>query len=186
MQYGLVHISVGDLLREQVAEGTPAGKKAKGFMDTGNLVPDDVVVDMVVDRLGQADVQRAGWLLDGYPRSASQAEAIEKRDIRPDVFLLVNVPDEVIVERVVGRRTDPETGDIYHLTFSPPPAEIEDRLVQARPSRHPPGDRSVERCLLVACQDASASASAACRGRTTRRRRRTTASRCTTRTWAAS
>lgn len=134
VQYGLVHISVGDLLREQVADGTEAGKKAKGFMDTGNLVPDEVVVDMVVDRLGQADVQRAGWLLDGYPRSASQAEAIEQRDIKPDVFLLVNVPDEVIVERVVGRRTDPETGAIYHLKFSPPPPEIEDRLVQARPA----------------------------------------------------
>lgn len=77
-------------------------------------------------------MQKAGWLLDGYPRSASQAEAIVKENITPDVFLLINVPDEVIVDRVVGRRLDPQTGDIYHLTYKPPPAAITDRLVQAR------------------------------------------------------
>lgn len=129
-KYGLVHVSVGDLLREQVADGTAAGKKAKSFMEAGNLVPDEVVVEMVVSRLSQDDVQKSGWLLDGYPRSASQAEAIVKAKISPDVFLLINVPDEVIVDRVVGRRLDPETGDIYHLTYKPPPKEIVDRLVQ--------------------------------------------------------
>lgn len=67
------------------------GKKAKDFMDRGELVPDEVVVEMVKLRLSQGDVQRSGWLLDGYPRSASQAEAIEKEGIRPDVFLLINV-----------------------------------------------------------------------------------------------
>lgn len=132
-QYGLVHISVGDLLREQVAVGTDAGKKAKAYMESGNLVPDEVVVEMVVTRLSQEDVNKAGWLLDGYPRSESQAQAIVKEGINPDVFLLINVPDEVIVERVVGRRSDPVTGDIYHLTYKPPPAEITDRLVQVRP-----------------------------------------------------
>ena len=86
-----MHISVGDLLRDEVKNGTAAGKKAKSFMDSGPLVPDEVVVEMVKTRLAQPDVQRAGWLLDGYPRSASQAEAIEKEGIRPDVFLLINV-----------------------------------------------------------------------------------------------
>lgn len=90
-QYGFCHISVGDLLREQVAKGTPAGKKAKDFMDKGLLVPDEVVVEMVKSRLAQPDVQERGWLLDGYPRSQSQAEAIEKEGIRPDLFLLVDV-----------------------------------------------------------------------------------------------
>lgn len=71
--------------------GIYAGKRAKDFMDRGELVPDEVVVDMVKLRLAQGDVQRSGWLLDGYPRSASQAEAIEKEGITPDVFLLVNV-----------------------------------------------------------------------------------------------
>ncbi|KIY93766.1 adenylate kinase 3 [Monoraphidium neglectum] len=88
-KYGLVHISAGDLLREQVALGTAAGKRAKDFMERGVLVPDDVIVDMIKDRLAQQDVAERGWLLDGYPRSASQAEAIEKEGIRPDLFLLI-------------------------------------------------------------------------------------------------
>jgi adenylate kinase len=133
IQYGLVHIAVGDLLREQVAAQSEAGIKAKAFMDSGNLVPDEVVVDMVVDRLSQKDVATAGWLLDGYPRSASQAEAINKQDIRPDVFLLINVPDDEIVNRVIGRRLDPETGAIYHLQYKPPPAGIVARLTQVGP-----------------------------------------------------
>lgn len=129
-QYGLVHISVGDLLRAEVAAGTPAGKKAKSFMDNGDLVPNDVVVEMVKNKLAEPEVLEKGWLLDGYPRSAEQAEAIEAENIRPDVFLLVNVPDEDLVERVVGRRNDPVTGEIYHLKFKPPPKEIMDRLEQ--------------------------------------------------------
>lgn len=129
-KYGFVHISAGDLLREQVALGTPAGKRAKDFMDRGVLVPDDVVVDMIKDRLAQKDVAERGWLLDGYPRSASQAEAIEKEGIRPDLFLLIEVPSELLVERVVGRRLDPKTGAIYHLKYNPPPSEAEGRLVQ--------------------------------------------------------
>ncbi|GAX81376.1 hypothetical protein CEUSTIGMA_g8807.t1 [Chlamydomonas eustigma] len=129
-KYNLVHISVGDLLRDEVKNASPAGKRAKDFMDRGELVPDEVVVDMVKTRLAQGDVQRSGWLLDGYPRSASQAEAIEKEGIRPDVFLLVNVPDELLIERVVGRRMDPVTGNIYHLKFKPPPHDVVDRLIQ--------------------------------------------------------
>ena len=70
---------------------------------------------MVKLRMAQPDVQARGWLLDGYPRSASQAEAIEREGIRPDVFILMNVPDAVLIERVVGRRLDPVTGDIYNL-----------------------------------------------------------------------
>mmetsp|Transcript_8397 Transcript_8397/g.20943 ORF Transcript_8397/g.20943 Transcript_8397/m.20943 type:complete len:265 (-) Transcript_8397:228-1022(-) len=127
-KYNLVHISVGDLLRDQVKNGTPAGKKAKDFMDQGVLVPDEVVVEMVKSRLAQRDVEINGWLLDGYPRSASQAQAIEKEGIRPDVFLLIEVPDSILIDRVVGRRLDPVSGEIYHLKFKPPPKEIEGRL----------------------------------------------------------
>lgn len=117
-------------MREQVKIGTPAGKKAQMYMDQGVLVPDEVVVEMVKSRLAEKDAQENGWLLDGYPRSASQAEAIEKENIRPDVFLLIDVPSEILVERVVGRRLDPVTGEIYHLKYRPPPAEVVDRLVQ--------------------------------------------------------
>lgn len=94
-QYGLVHISVGDLLRDEVSRGSPIGKKAKDFMDKGVLVPDQVVVEMVKERLAQSDVAKKGWLLDGYPRSAVQAEAIEAEKIRPDLFLLINVSERV-------------------------------------------------------------------------------------------
>lgn len=129
-KYGLVHISAGDLLRAAVKEGTPAGLEAKEYMDRGDLVPDSCVVTMVVDALDTPAAKEKGWLLDGYPRSASQADAIAKEGIEPDAFLLLDVPDDKLVERVVGRRLDPETGKIYHMTFSPPPADIVDRLTQ--------------------------------------------------------
>ena len=101
MQHGLVHVSAGDLLRAEVQAGTAAGKKAKEFMDEGNLVPNEVVVDMVVRRLQQEDAQTKGWLLDGYPRSAEQAEAIEAAGIHPDAFILINVgPLKALYPRV--------------------------------------------------------------------------------------
>ncbi len=129
-RWGLVHISAGDLLRAEVAAGTPAGARAKEFMDAGRLVPNEVVVDMVTARLAAPDAAERGWLLDGYPRSAEQADAIEAAGVRPDLFLLLDVPDDTLVARVTGRRTDPATGAIYHLTFNPPPAEALPRLVQ--------------------------------------------------------
>lgn len=127
---GLVHISAGDLLRAEVAAGTENGKTAKEFMDKGQLVPDAVVTGMVKDRLTQDDCGKAGWLLDGYPRSASQAQSLEDAGISPKLVLVLEVPDEVLIERVVGRRSDPETGKIYHLTFNPPPADVLERCVQ--------------------------------------------------------
>ena len=91
LQFGLVHISAGDLLRAEVAAGTDAGKEAASYMDSGNLVPNSVVVEMVVNRLSQPDVQEHGWLLDGYPRSGDQAEAIVQEGIKPDLFVLISV-----------------------------------------------------------------------------------------------
>jgi len=129
-EFGLAHISAGDLLRAEVKAGTEAGKLAEGFMKAGALVPDEVVITMVKNRLAEEDAQTKGWLLDGYPRSGSQADALKEADIVPDLFLLLEVPDEVLIERVVGRRMDPETGKIYHMTFFPPPEDIVDRLVQ--------------------------------------------------------
>lgn len=129
--HDLVHISAGDLLRAEVAAGTENGKKAKECMTRGELVPNDIVVNMVKERLSQPDAQERGWLLDGYPRSQSQADAIEAVGIRPDVFILLEVNDDVLLERVVGRRLDPVTGKIYHLKYSPPESkEIAERLTQ--------------------------------------------------------
>lgn len=130
-KYGLVHISAGDLLRAEIASGSENGKKAKEFMENGQLVPDEIVVNMVKGRLAQPDAQENGWLLDGYPRSHSQAMALENLAIRPDIVILLDVPDELLVERVVGRRLDPVTGKIYHLKYSPPEnEEIASRLTQ--------------------------------------------------------
>lgn len=127
-QYNLTHISTGDLLRAEVAAGTENGKLAQEYMQRGELVPNDVVVAMVEKKLASAT---NGWLLDGYPRSLSQAEALENMNIRPHLFILLEVPDEILVGRVVGRRLDPVTGKIYHLMYSPPETpEIAARLIQ--------------------------------------------------------
>ncbi|GLJ16774.1 hypothetical protein SUGI_0288810 [Cryptomeria japonica] len=129
--YGLVHISAGDLLRAEVAAGTENGKRAKEYMEKGSLVPDEIVCTMVKERLAQKDAEEKGWLLDGYPRSLSQAAALENYGIRPDLFVLLDVPEEILVDRVVGRRLDPITGKIYHLKYSPPETdEVAGRLTQ--------------------------------------------------------
>ncbi|KAK8691839.1 hypothetical protein V6N13_075334 [Hibiscus sabdariffa] len=130
-KYGLVHISAGDLLRAEVAAASENGKLAKEYMEKEQLVPNEIVVMMVKERLLQLDSQQKGWLLDGYPRSSSQAAGLEDYGIRPDVFILLDVSEDILVERVVGRRLDPLTGKIYHLVYSPPKNdEIASRLTQ--------------------------------------------------------
>ncbi|XP_054809406.1 adenylate kinase, chloroplastic isoform X2 [Prosopis cineraria] len=130
-KYGLVHIAAGDLLRAEIATGSENGKRAKEYMEKGRLVPDEIVVMMVKDRLLKPDSKENGWLLDGYPRSLSQATALKKFGFEPDLFILLEVSEDVLVERVVGRRLDPVTGKIYHLKYSPPEnEEIAARLTQ--------------------------------------------------------
>lgn len=130
-KFGIVHLSTGDMLRAAVAAKTSVGTLAKEYMDAGKLVPDEVIIGVVKDRLEEADCQEKGWLLDGFPRTRAQADALAEAGVCADCFLFLNVPDSVLVERVVGRRTDPETGKIYHMTFSPPEDEdVLARLVQ--------------------------------------------------------
>ncbi|XP_059280496.1 adenylate kinase, chloroplastic-like [Lycium ferocissimum] len=130
-KYGLVHIAAGDLLRAEIAAGSENGKQAKEYMDKGQLVPDEIVVTMVKERLNGPDSQEKGWLLDGYPRSSSQSIALKEFGFQPHLFILLEVPEEILVERVVGRRLDPVTGKIYHLKYSPPETEeIAARLTQ--------------------------------------------------------
>ncbi|XP_050237062.1 adenylate kinase 5, chloroplastic [Mercurialis annua] len=129
-QFGLVHISTGDILRAEVSAGTDIGKKAKEFMNAGQLVPDEIVTAMVTSRLSREDVKQNGWLLDGFPRSFSQAESLEKLKIRPDIYIVLDVPDEILIDRCVGRRLDPVTGKIYHMkNFLPESEEIKARLI---------------------------------------------------------
>ncbi|KAL5985481.1 hypothetical protein ACLOJK_027465 [Asimina triloba] len=129
-KYGLVHLSTGDLLRAEVSSGTEIGKKAKEYMESGRLVPDEIVTAMVTSRLARQDAKEKGWLLDGYPRSYSQAQSLEGLKIRPDIYVVLDVPDEVLIDRCVGRRLDPVAGKIYHIkNFPPETEEISARLI---------------------------------------------------------
>ncbi|KAI8565673.1 hypothetical protein RHMOL_Rhmol03G0278800 [Rhododendron molle] len=129
-KFGLVHISTGDLLRAEVSAGTEIGNKAKEYMNVGCLVPDEVVTAMVTARLSQQDAKEKGWLLDGYPRTFAQAQSLEKLNIRPDIYIVLDVPDEILIDRCVGRRLDPVTGKIYHIkNFPPETDEIKARLI---------------------------------------------------------
>merc|ERR1712151_380285 len=103
--------------------------KAKGYMDSDALVPSELIVDLVKDRLTKDDVKAKGCLLDGFPRAPDQAQAMGDAGLQVERFLLIKVPDDTLGERGCGRGLDPETGEIYHLKFRPPPAEIVDRIV---------------------------------------------------------
>ncbi len=117
------HISTGDILRANVSEGTALGRQAKAFMDAGELVPDEVIIGMVGDRLDEADA-KDGFLFDGFPRTVPQAEALEQllidRQTPLDVVLRLAVPVDEVVSRLTGRRTCGDCGRIFHVEFSPP------------------------------------------------------------------
>jgi adenylate kinase len=134
-RFKIPHISTGDMLRAAAKAGTELGKKADGFMKSGELVPDELVIGLVIERIGEADCS-GGFMLDGFPRTRPQAEALDSEMTRAgyqlDTVLLIEVPDELIVDRITGRRMDPETGEIYHVEFRPPPAEIADRVIQRK------------------------------------------------------
>lgn len=125
-KYSVPHISTGDIFRANIKEGTELGKKAKTFMDQGLLVPDELVVDLVVDRLGQADCG-SGYVLDGFPRTIPQAEALtaalEKIGEKMEYAIDVDVPDENIVTRMGGRRACVGCGATYHLVYNPTKVE---------------------------------------------------------------
>jgi len=128
-KYGYVHVSTGDILRANVKDGTELGRRAKEYMDAGQLVPSDLIVGIVKQRLAAPDVAEHGCLLDGFPRAADQASAMIEAGIKVEKFIVISVPDATLVERGCGRRLDPETGAIYHLKFKPPPADVVSRLV---------------------------------------------------------
>ncbi|KAL6221588.1 hypothetical protein ACLB2K_004984 [Fragaria x ananassa] len=132
-KFGLVHISTGDLLRAEVSSGTEIGNKAKEFMNAGKLVPDEIVTAMVTSRLSRQDAKEKGWLLDGYPRSFSQAQSLQSLKIIPDVYIVLDVPDEILIDRCVGRRLDPVTKKIYHIRNFPPETEQIKARLTTRP-----------------------------------------------------
>ncbi|KDO21306.1 hypothetical protein SPRG_13198 [Saprolegnia parasitica CBS 223.65] len=129
-EYGVVHLSTGDMLRSAIQAGTEVGFKAKAYMDAGDLVPDELIVHVILDRLQESDCTSQGWLLDGFPRTAAQAEAMLSEGIVPHLVIVLDVPDDEVVKRISGRRVDLDTGKTYHLVFNPPPSELKDKVVQ--------------------------------------------------------
>ncbi|MFW6114081.1 MAG: adenylate kinase [Actinomycetota bacterium] len=124
--YDIPHISTGDIFRENLKQGTPLGLKAKEYMDKGELVPDGLVIDIVEDRLSRPDCGK-GFILDGFPRTVAQADALEKilQEMgKPlDAVLNIQVPDQVVVDRLTARRTCSSCGAIFHLQNNPPARE---------------------------------------------------------------
>ncbi|RKX63862.1 MAG: adenylate kinase [Thermodesulfobacteriota bacterium] len=125
-KYGIPQISTGDMLREHVAKGTELGLKAKEYMEKGQLVPDEIILSMVKERLSQDDAQK-GFILDGFPRTVAQAEALDKileeMGKKIEYVLALIVPDEELVTRLTGRRTCKNCGMMYHIKFKPPKVE---------------------------------------------------------------
>ena len=121
-KYQIPHVSTGDIFRANIKNGTELGKKAKDYMDLGLLVPDELTVDLVIDRLSQEDCQK-GYILDGFPRTIPQAEALDaalaKRGEKMDYAVDVDVPDENIVNRMYGRRACVGCGATYHVVHNP-------------------------------------------------------------------
>ncbi|MGH2849348.1 MAG: adenylate kinase [Solirubrobacteraceae bacterium] len=144
---GIPHIATGDMLRAAREQETELGRLAKRYMDAGDLVPDEVIIAMILARLAEDDA-RDGFLLDGFPRTIDQADALagelEAHGRRLTAVLLVDVPDDVVVKRISGRRLDPATGRIYHVEFDPPNGVDEATLVQRDDDREETVRRRLE------------------------------------------
>jgi adenylate kinase len=126
-KFGIPQISTGDMLRAAVKAGTPLGLEAKKVMDAGKLVSDDIIINLVKERLKESDCQH-GYLFDGFPRTIPQAEAMKAAGVKIDFVLEIDVPHSEIIERMSGRRTHPASGRTYHTRFNPPKVEDTDDI----------------------------------------------------------
>ncbi len=120
--YGIVHISTGDLLRDQIARGTELGKKVSKIIEEGGLVSDDIVAAMLAERI-KADDCKNGYILDGYPRNLAQAEGLEAITGPLDKVLCIDVEDSIIIDRMTGRRSCPKCNAMFHIKYNPPKRE---------------------------------------------------------------
>ncbi|SFD51790.1 adenylate kinase [Paracidovorax konjaci] len=124
-KYGIPQISTGDMLRAAVKAGTPLGLQAKAVMDAGKLVSDDLIINLVKDRIAQPDCAQ-GFLFDGFPRTIPQADAMKAAGVKLDYVLEIDVPFDAIIERMSGRRSHAASGRTYHVKFNPPKVEGKD------------------------------------------------------------
>ncbi|MET1077834.1 MAG: adenylate kinase [Pseudomonas sp.] len=124
-KFGIPQISTGDMLRAAVKAGSPLGLKVKGVMDSGGLVSDDIIIDLIKERITEADCAK-GFLFDGFPRTIPQAEALREAGVTIDHVVEIAVDDEEIVSRIAGRRVHPGSGRIYHTQYNPPKVADQD------------------------------------------------------------
>jgi adenylate kinase len=124
-KFQIPQISTGDMLRAALKAGTELGQKAKGYMDSGALVPDDVIIGLVKERIKEADCEK-GFLFDGFPRTIPQADALKEAGVAIDAVVDIDVPDEEIIKRMSGRRVHLASGRTYHIIFNPPKEEGKD------------------------------------------------------------
>ncbi len=124
-RYNIPQISTGDMLRAAVKAGTELGKQAKTYMDSGGLVPDDVIIGLVKERIQEPDCEK-GFLFDGFPRTIPQADAMKEAGVPIDAVVDIDVPDEEIIKRMSGRRVHLASGRTYHVVFNPPREEGKD------------------------------------------------------------
>ncbi|MGX4641777.1 adenylate kinase [Massilia sp. SYSU DXS3249] len=148
-KYNIPQISTGDMLRAAIKAGTELGLAAKKVMDAGGLVSDDIMIGLVKDRLKEADCAN-GYLFDGFPRTIAQADAMKDNGINVDYVLEIDVPDEMIVERMSGRRSHPASGRVYHTKFNPPKvADTDDVTGEPLVQRDDDKEETVKKRLAV-------------------------------------
>ena len=147
--YGIPQISTGDMLRQAIKDQTPLGLEVKGVMDRGELVTDDIIINLVKARLQQDDC-REGFLFDGFPRTIPQAEALKNAGVEIDYVIEITVPDEEIIKRLSGRRVHPGSGRIYHVLYHPPKtANIDDETGEALVQRDDDQEETIRDRLRV-------------------------------------
>jgi adenylate kinase len=148
-KFGIPQISTGDMLRAAVREGTPLGLEAKKVMDSGGLVGDEIIINLVKERLQAPDCQ-AGYLFDGFPRTIPQAEAMKHAQVPIGVVLEIQVPDQDIIDRMSGRRVHVASGRTYHVTFNPPKKDgIDDVTGEALIQRDDDREETVRKRLDI-------------------------------------
>ena len=151
-KFGIPQISTGDMLRAAIKAGTELGKQAKALMDTGQLVSDDLIIGLVKERILEDDC-KGGFLLDGFPRTIPQANAMKENNVAVDHVLEFDVPDEVIVQRMAGRRVHSGSGRVYHLVYNPPKEEGKDDVTGEALSIRPDDEESTVRKRLTIYHD---------------------------------
>ncbi len=148
-KYNIPQISTGDMLRAAIKAGTELGLAAKKVMDAGQLVSDDIIIGLVKERLKEADCAN-GYLFDGFPRTIAQADAMKDSGVNIDYVLEIDVPDEMIVERMTGRRTHQPSGRVYHVKFNPPKVEgLDDVTGEPLVQRDDDKEETVKKRLAV-------------------------------------